>query len=165
MIEISNVNFSYPALQPGSLPQQVFSQLFFSLEDGATLAVMGVNGSGKSTLGYLAAGLAPRYTGGTLSGDLRIAGQNPNTNRPPTGSIGLLFQDPAPQLFNTTVAYEVAWGLEAMGLSPYDITSRVADALERFNMTSMRSILRGLCQAGSRNVVPWQLCGLCAHGC
>ncbi|TFG73786.1 MAG: ABC transporter ATP-binding protein [Anaerolineales bacterium] len=136
MIQAFNVDFFYPALQPGDAPQHVFSQLSLSLEDGATLAVMGVNGSGKSTLGYLVAGLAPRYTGGALTGDLRIAGENIQTHRPATGSIGLLFQDPAPQLFNTTVAYEVAWGLEAMGLPAQDITVRVKDALERFGMAS-----------------------------
>ena len=136
MIQACNVDFSYPALQPGDAPQPVFSQLSLSLEDGATLAVMGVNGSGKSTLGYLVAGLAPRYTGGTFTGDLRIAGENIQIHRPATGSIGLLFQDPAPQLFNTTVAYEVAWGLEAMGLPAQDITARVKDALERFGMAS-----------------------------
>ena len=136
MIQASNVKFSYPALQPGAAPQQVFSQLSLTLEEGSALAVMGVNGSGKSTLGYLVAGLAPRYTGGTLTGNLRVAGVNPQTNRPSTGSIGLLFQDPAPQLFNTTVAYEVAWGLEAMGLPAQEISARVKEALEQFGMSS-----------------------------
>ena len=97
---------------------KVFTGLSLSLEQGEVLVVMGLNGSGKSTLGFLVAGLAPRYTGGTLTGELRVAGENPQTAQPSTGSIGLLFQDPAPQLFNTTVAYEVAWGLETMGLPP-----------------------------------------------
>ena len=136
MIHAHNVNFAYPALQQGAGPQEVFSQLTLSLEEGGCLAVMGVSGSGKSTLGFIVAGLVPRYTGGHLTGDLRVAGGNPQTHRPPIGSIGLLFQDPAPQLFNTTVAYEVAWGLEAMGLPPSEISLRVKDALERFGMSA-----------------------------
>jgi energy-coupling factor transporter ATP-binding protein EcfA2 len=147
MIRARNINFSYPALQYGAAPHEVFSQLSFSLEEGGSLAVMGVNGSGKSTLGFLVAGLAPRYTGGKLSGDLRVAGLNPHTHRPPTGSIGLLFQDPAPQLFNTTVAYEVAWGLEAMGLPPGEISARVEQALELFDMSA------------HANHPPWALSG------
>ncbi len=136
MIRAHNLKFSYPALQPGAAPQQVFSQLSLTLEEGGSLAVMGVNGSGKSTLGFLVAGLAPRFTGGTLTGNLHVAGENPQVNRPSTGSIGLLFQDPAPQLFNTTVAYEVAWGLEAMGLPASEISARVKEALEWFGMSA-----------------------------
>ena len=136
MIYAYNVNFSYPPLQQGATPHKVFSQLTLTLEEGGCLAVMGVNGSGKSTLGFIVAGLAPRYTGGHLTGDLRVAGNHPQTQRPPTGSIGLLFQDPAPQLFNTTVAYEVAWGLEAMGLAPSEISARVDEALELFGMSA-----------------------------
>jgi energy-coupling factor transport system ATP-binding protein len=147
MIHARNVNFSYPVLQYGTAPHRVFSQLSLTLEQGGSLAVMGVNGVGKSTLGFLVAGLAPRYTGGSLSGDLRVAGINPYTDRPSTGSIGLLFQDPAPQLFNTTVAYEVAWGLEAMGLPPGEISARVEQALELFGMSA------------HANHPPWALSG------
>ncbi|MDF1513290.1 MAG: ABC transporter ATP-binding protein [Anaerolineae bacterium] len=147
MIEAQSLTFAYPALQPGDAPHQVFSELSLALEKGDALAVMGTNGSGKSTLGFLLAGLAPRYTGGTLSGGMQVGDINPVTTIPAPGSIGLLFQDPAPQLFNTTVAYEVAWGLETMGVPADEITTRVNTALDLFDMNQ------------HANHPPWALSG------
>jgi energy-coupling factor transport system ATP-binding protein len=43
--------------------------------------------------------------------------------------VGLLFQEPETQLFNSTVEAEVAWGLENLGLPVSEIRARVNDAL------------------------------------
>ncbi|MCJ7549236.1 MAG: ABC transporter ATP-binding protein, partial [Anaerolineae bacterium] len=99
---------------------------------------MGPSGAGKSTLGYLLAGLAPRHTGGTVSGTATIGGHNVLTAPPEIGAVGLLFQDAATQLFNTSVEDEIAWGLEALGLSADEITQRVDDALTRFDLATTR---------------------------
>jgi energy-coupling factor transport system ATP-binding protein len=102
------------------------------------MAVMGPSGAGKSTLGYLLAGLAPRHTGGTVSGTVTIGGHDVLTTPPEIGTVGLLFQDAATQLFNTSVEDEIAWGLEALGLSAGEITQRVEDALSRFDLATTR---------------------------
>jgi len=103
-----------------------------------SLAVMGPSGAGKSTLSYLLAGLAPRHTGGTISGTVTIGGHSVLTTPPEIGTVGLLFQDAATQLFNTSVEDEIAWGLEALGLSAGEITQRVEDTLTRFDLTTTR---------------------------
>jgi energy-coupling factor transporter ATP-binding protein EcfA2 len=111
----------------------------FCLETGKALAVMGASGSGKSTLCHVLAGLAPRYTGGHVVGVARVAGYDVLATMPPTGAVGLLFQDAATQLFNPTVEDEVAWGLEALGTPPPRVGALVEEALARFGLLDVRA--------------------------
>lgn len=137
MIHAQHVDFTYPALRPQHPAAVLFRDLTLSAAGGETLVVMGAGGSGKSTLCHLLAGLAP-YTGGRISGDLRVAGYPLLTQTPPAGVIGVLFQDAATQLFNHTAEDEVAWGLEALGTPPNEIGPQVAAALEHFGLLAER---------------------------
>jgi energy-coupling factor transport system ATP-binding protein len=134
MIRADDLTFAYAARHPGDHPKEVLRGCTLHLDAGQALAVMGISGAGKSTLGYVMAGLAPRHTGGTLSGSLTLNGKDVTSVPPQIGSVGLLFQDAAVQLFNTTVEDEVAWGLEAMGLPPDEIDRRVRASLARFDL-------------------------------
>jgi len=139
MLVAEHLNFAY--LPPGpDLPQsEALRDIAFSLETGEALAVMGASGSGKSTLCHVLAGLAPRYTGGHVSGTVRVAGYDVLATMPPAGAVGLLFQDAATQLFNPTVEDEVAWGLEALGTPPQRIGAQVEEALARFGLLDVRT--------------------------
>ncbi len=138
MIRAHDVTFAYAARLPGEHPRPVLTGCSLELGSGRALAVMGPTGAGKSTLSYVLAGLAPRHTGGTLSGAISIAGRDLHDGPPEIGSVGLLFQDAATQLFTTTVEDEVAWGLEAMGLAPEEIGRRVEASLTHFELTTVR---------------------------
>ncbi|MGC9468737.1 MAG: ABC transporter ATP-binding protein [Anaerolineae bacterium] len=137
-IKVRNISFSYRPRLPGTPAVHVLNDCSLKIEQGEARAVMGASGAGKSTLGYILAGLAPRHTGGSLSGTVSVAGQDVTERPPAIGSVGLLFQDAATQLFNPSVEDEIVWGLEAMGLSPEEIGRRVGDALSRFDLTSVR---------------------------
>ncbi|MGC9521616.1 MAG: ABC transporter ATP-binding protein [Anaerolineae bacterium] len=139
MINLDDVTFAYAPHQPGDTPTQVLNGCSLHLAAGQALAIMGVSGAGKSTLGYVVAGLAPRHTGGTLSGQVQIGGCDIIERPPDTGTVGLLFQDAATQLFNTSVEDEIAWGLEAMGIASREIERRIQEALARFDLTAARS--------------------------
>ena len=138
VIVAEGINFVYPSLGPGLPATEVLRGVSLRVPEGEVVAVMGATGSGKSTLCHLLAGLAPRYTGGELTGTVRVAGYDGVAAMPPVGIVGSLFQDAATQLFNTTVETEVAWGLEAMGVAPYDIGLPVAEALTRFRLLEVR---------------------------
>ncbi len=134
MIHLDDISFTYAARHRGEHTPEVLKGCTLHVEAGQALAVMGATGAGKSTLSYVLAGLAPRHTGGRLSGSVVISGHNVAETPPPIGSVGLLFQDAATQLFNTTVEDEIAWGLEAMGLPPGEIGERVRASLARFEL-------------------------------
>ncbi len=138
MLTFDNVTFSYPSWLPDEPETTVLQNITLHLAAGNALTVMGASGAGKSTLCHMIAGLAPRYTGGTATGQIRVAGQDVLREMLPPGRVGLLFQDAATQLFNTTVENEVAWGLEAMALPPRVIGERVAEALARFELADLR---------------------------
>jgi energy-coupling factor transport system ATP-binding protein len=141
------VTFSYPQLTPDLPRLRLFDGLSLRLGVGKALTVMGASGSGKSTLCYVLAGLAPRYTAGSLEGEVRVLGHDVTGSAPGADVVGVLFQDAATQLFNTTVEHEVAWGLEALALPSAEITRRVHEALIRFGLL------------GERARPPWALSG------
>lgn len=137
-VRIEDLTFSYPPLEPGLSPTRVFDGLSLRLVHGESLTVAGGSGRGKSTLCYVLAGLAPRYTGGEIAGELLVAGRDVIATLPGPDGVGLLFQDAATQLFNPTVELEVAWGLEALALPPALIGERVGAALRRFDLEALR---------------------------
>lgn len=141
------VSFSYPVYDGDTAAQAVFQHTNLQVEAGAALTVAGSSGSGKSTLCYVLAGLAPRHTGGQLHGSLRLADHDIVAAPPSPRLVGLLFQDAAVQLFNTTAEDEVAWGLEALGVAPEAIGPQVMTALRRFGLLDQR------------HRAPWQLSG------
>ena len=138
MIRVRDLTFAYPALQPSVKSVPVFEDLSLTLDAGDALAVMGASGSGKTTLAHVIAGLAPRFTGGTQEGTVRVRGHDAIASPLPVGEVGLLFQDAATQLFSTTVEEEIAWGLEAMGIESSLIERRIRRALDRFGLSGLR---------------------------
>ena len=139
--------FSYPPLDSKSPETPLLHDVTFSLDAGQALMVLGASGSGKSTLCYLLSGLAPRHTGGQFSGSVRILGQDVMADPPLPSVIQVLFQDAATQLFNTSAENEVAWGLEALGVSDLEIGPRVMAALRLFGLLD------------HRHQPPWKLSG------
>lgn len=133
-----DVDFSYPPLDPALSPAAVFEALALEVAPGNALTIAGGSGSGKSTLCYLLAGLAPRYTGGRLAGNVHILDRDVVASPPGPDTLGLLFQDAATQLFNPTAEDEIAWGLEALGIPSGEIAHRVAEALHRFRLLDQR---------------------------
>jgi energy-coupling factor transport system ATP-binding protein len=147
MLTVRDLTFTYAPRLPGEAPAHALQACSFDLAEAASLAVMGATGAGKSTLAHVLTGLAPRYTGGRVTGLVQVGGVDVTRHPPEAGAIGILFQDAATQLFNTSVEDEVAWGLEALNVPPGVIGERVNEALARFDL------------AGVRRRAPWALSG------
>lgn len=138
-ISVKDLHFAYPLWAPDLGATQVFDHLNLSIAKGEERLILGASSSGKSTLCYLLAGLAPTYTGGTIKGELYVLNQDVQAERPPPHRVGVLFQDAATQLFTSSVEHEIAWGLEALGVSPTEIGFRVTTALRKFDLLTART--------------------------
>lgn len=148
-LRLEGLHFSYPPRLPDGPSVEVLRGLTLHAPAGQALAIMGPTSSGKTTLALLLAGLAPEMTGGQVRGQAWVAGLDPVTTSPArlSHTVGLVFQEPERQLFNMTVAEEVAFGLEGRAVPPQQIGERVQRALASVGLT------------GLEQRAPWQLSG------
>ena len=109
--------------------QVALDNINFDIYDGEIIAIIGHTGSGKSTLLQHLNGLIKADTGTIKIGDTDIT--DPNTvMRDVRRRVGLVFQYPEYQLFDETVAKDVAFGPRNLGLDEEAIDRRVRDAIE-----------------------------------
>ena len=101
----------------------------WTINDGEFWGLIGHTGSGKSTLIQHLNGLLK-----PTSGEIIIDGKNIHGKDVSLKSIrqkvGLVFQYPEHQLFEETVAQDVAFGPKNMGLAEEEVSKRVKEALE-----------------------------------
>lgn len=117
-ITLHNLGFSYGE-QRGTL-----TDINLTIQAGETVGLIGANGAGKTSLFLTMCGiLTPSY------GEVRLF-DRPITPGQFNPEIGLVFQNPNDQLFCPTVRDDVAFGLENIGLSPAEIATRIAAALD-----------------------------------
>lgn len=129
LIELKQLGFSYPG------QSTLFQGLDLQLFPGETLALLGDNGSGKSTLFELILGLQS-----CPSGQIELFGQPMKKERdfhPFRGRIGLLFQQPALQLFCPTVLDELCFGPLNLGVDRATARTRAEQLLEQFSIGSL----------------------------
>lgn len=102
-IEVLNLSFSYT--EEGNTIQDVS----FSIPKGSYTTIIGHNGSGKSTIAKLIIGLLKAQ-----SGTIRILGTEltPETIYDLRSHVGIVFQNPDNQFIGSTVADDIAFGLE-----------------------------------------------------
>ena len=101
----------------------------FTAEDGQFIGVIGHTGSGKSTLLQHLNGLLKPDSGRVIVGNVDITA--PGISMVEIRKrIGLVFQYPEYQLFEETVAKDVAFGPKNLGLSDEQIEERVREAIE-----------------------------------
>lgn len=134
-VEVNNLSFKYPDSK-----EYIFENVSFSLDSGESLAVLGPSGCGKSTLCLCISGLIPRVYPGNLSGQVLIFGQNIRdlSLAQTVSKLGIIFQNPATQLFSPTIEDELAFGPENLCLDREEIGLRIEKILKTINMESYR---------------------------
>ena len=101
-----------------------------TLDSGAFIALIGHTGSGKSTLIQHLNGLLTPTAGTVYLGDKDVFAQNKKDLIALRHSVGLVFQYPEHQLFEETVAKDVAFGPKNLKIPEDEIPRRVRGAIE-----------------------------------
>jgi len=120
----------------------------FKAEAGQLVGIIGHTGSGKSTLMQHLNGLLKPKSGTIVIGETDITVDGV-VMRDIRRKIGLVFQYPEYQLFEETVAKDVAFGPRNLGLSEEEIDARIEEAVE----------MVGLDYHAIKNVSPFDLSG------
>ena len=136
MITISRLSFTYPGANRPAL-----SKVSLQIPDGELCLVMGPSGSGKSTLLRCINGLIPHFSGGVLSGTIRVNGLDPVqlSPREMSHTVGFVFQDPEAQFVVDRVEDEIAFSLENAALPKDEMEARVEEALRLLELIHLRS--------------------------
>jgi cobalt import ATP-binding protein cbiO 2 len=101
----------------------------FEIASGECIGIIGHTGSGKSTLLQHMNGLLKPHSGEIIISDMNI-GDGSVKKVDISKNVGLVFQYPEYQLFEETVAKDVAFGPRNLGVSEDEISSIVRESIE-----------------------------------
>ena len=127
-IVIEHLNYVYMA--GGPYETHALRDVNLTLEDGEFVGLIGHTGSGKSTLVQHLNGLLLPSSGRIFVDGLDVADKNTD-RRAIRRKVGLVFQYPENQLFEETVAKDIAFGPRNLGLDEQEIDHRVRTAMAR----------------------------------
>ncbi|MHB1134358.1 MAG: ABC transporter ATP-binding protein [Chloroflexota bacterium] len=107
------------------------------VRSGEFVVIVGPAAAGKTTLCYCLTGVIPHFVEGAYQGAVKINGQDlAELPLPGLAALaGFVLQRPENQLFNLTVAEDVAFGPENLGWAPEDIRENVARSLAFVGMS------------------------------
>ena len=130
-IEVKNLTHTYSA--GSALQQTAIRDVNMTIEEGEFVAIVGHTGSGKSTLVQHLNGLLKPTSGLVLVDGEDMNGEGVN-KRLIRQKVGLVFQYPEYQLFEETVAKDIAFGPKNQGLSADEIDRRVRKAMAHVHL-------------------------------
>ena len=125
-IQVKNLKHIYEKGMPNE--SVALEDISFEVDDGEFLGIIVHTGSGKSTLLQHLNGLLKPDEGKIIIGGVDITADDVSMVEI-RKRIGLVFQYPEYQLFEETVAKDVAFGPKNLGLSQEEIDSRVKEAV------------------------------------
>ena len=140
-IVIEHLNYVY--MQGGTYETKALDDVSLTIHDGEFVGLIGHTGSGKSTLVQHLNGLILPTSGQITVDGMDLADKNTD-KRAIRRRVGLVFQYPENQLFEETVAKDIAFGPKNLGLDEAEIDRRVRTAMRRvaldYDKLSQRSV-------------------------
>lgn len=126
-IKVKNVNYTYS--EGTAYEMHALKNINLEIPDGQFVGLIGHTGSGKSTLTQHLNGLTKATSGKIYFNGKDIYGEN-FSMKELRSKVGLVFQYPEHQLFETDVITDVCFGPKNQGLSPEECRKRAEEALD-----------------------------------
>ena len=149
MIEINHLSHIYHSHKQDHI--KALDNISLEIRNGDFISIIGSNGSGKSTFA--------RHLNGLLlptAGDVVVDGLNTKEKEiiwEVRQKVGMVFQNPDNQIVATTVADDVAFGLENIGLDEELMKERVEWALSVVEMEEYKKSEPHLLSGGQKQRV------------
>lgn len=139
MVEIDNISLKYG-------DDTILKGINCTIREGECILFTGESGSGKSSIINSINGLATKYDGAELSGDVKVFDKIVNNMDIVQISmlISSVFQNPKTHFFNVNTTLELLFYLENIGLSREEMDERMSDMLVHFPIKHLlnRSIFK-----------------------
>lgn len=127
-LRVENLNYIYS--KDTAYQKQALKNVNLEINEGEFIGLIGHTGSGKSTLIQHLNGLIKATSGAIYYEDKNIYEEGYNL-RELRSQVGLVFQYPEHQLFETTVIRDVCYGPRNLGLSEEEVLRRSVEALQQ----------------------------------
>lgn len=131
---IKNLTFTYDRKNKNEAP--LIDDFSAEFSQNRITALTGRNGVGKTTLSRIIMGILTPVRGEMMLGDKVLNGM---TLAERGRLIGYVMQNPARQIFSTTVEEEMRYGLENLELPEDEIVSRVENYLDIFGLADRKN--------------------------
>ncbi len=130
-LKLENVSYQYET--GTAMEVMALQDINVELPDGQFIGLIGHTGSGKSTFVQLLNGLLLPSKGTVYFDGEDISAENYD-RRSLRANVGLVFQYPEHQLFETDVLTDVMYGPKNLGLSEEECKERAVEALQSVKM-------------------------------
>lgn len=130
-IEVCNLTHVYMAETP--FESRALDGVSLKIEDGEFIGIIGHTGSGKSTLIAHLNGLEKSAPSMVLVNGADLGAKDVNLAQV-RRTVGLVFQYPEYQLFEETIAKDIAFGPRNLKLSEEEIDRRVKNAMQQVGL-------------------------------
>ena len=126
-IVLDNVTYIYGEHTP--YRKEALKSVNITINEGDFVGIIGHTGSGKSTLVQHLNGLLHPTTGTVTVNGVNLADKTEEAKKM-RHTVGMVFQYPGHQLFEETIAQDIAFGPRNLGVPEDEIDSRVREAME-----------------------------------
>ncbi len=150
IIQVQALTYAYPHVKAPAL-----RDISLAVGKGEFVLLAGPSGSGKSTLLRALNGLVPHFTGGRISGQIRVAGLDPIREGPARMSrvVGMMFQEPESQFVVDVVEDEIAFAMENAGVPRDEMRRRIDAVLRQLEIEHLRRRTIALLSGGEQQRV------------
>lgn len=125
-IQLEHVTYTYGLKTP--YEKTALEDVNLTIHEGEFVGIIGHTGSGKSTLVQHLNGLLHPTSGKVSVNDVDLAGKDEQVKLM-RHKVGMVFQYPEHQLFEETIAKDIAFGPRNLGLGEEEIDKRVREAM------------------------------------
>ena len=107
-----------------------------TIDPGGVVGIVGETGSGRSTLLRCLIGIVPQLVPAVVGGMIEVAGRDPRVTpvAEMARDVAIVLDDPEAQISQSTVAEEVALGLESLAVPVAEMRIRVREILEQVGL-------------------------------
>ena len=139
-IVLDNITYTYGVGTP--FEKTALKGISVTIENGEFLGIIGHTGSGKSTFVQHLNGLLHPTTGKVTVNGVDVS-EKTDEAKHIRHKVGMVFQYPEHQLFEETIAEDIAFGPKNLGLDAEEVDRRVREAIIAIHITMDRISICG----------------------